>query len=74
VSAVKRVEFFSNRMSYIVLRGRWYSIIVLTVHAPTEEKSDDSSVTLVTTYLRRITSGENVDFSVGHYPAAICAL
>ena len=42
VSAVKRVEFVSNRMSYIVLRGRWCDIIVLNVHAPSEEKSDDS--------------------------------
>jgi hypothetical protein len=23
ISAVKRVEFMSDRMSYIVLRGRW---------------------------------------------------
>ena len=29
-------------MSYIVLRGRWCNIIVLNVHAPSEEKSDDS--------------------------------
>jgi hypothetical protein len=29
-------------MSYIVLRGRWCNIIVLNVHAPTEEKVDDS--------------------------------
>ena len=29
------------RISYIVLRGRWYNIIVSNVHAPTEEKSDD---------------------------------
>ena len=41
-SAVKRVEFVSDRMSYIVLRGRWCNIIVLNVHAPSEEKSDDS--------------------------------
>jgi hypothetical protein len=34
VSAVERVEFVSNRMSYIVLRGRWCNIIVLNVHAP----------------------------------------
>ena len=27
-SAVKRVEFVSDRMSYIVLRGRWCNIIV----------------------------------------------
>jgi hypothetical protein len=42
VSAIKRVEFVSDRMSYIVLRGRWCNIIVLNVHAPTEEKGDDS--------------------------------
>jgi hypothetical protein len=40
-SAVKRVEFVNNRMSYIVLRGRWFHIIVLNVHAPTEDKTDD---------------------------------
>ena len=42
VSAVKRVECVSGRVSYIVLRGRCYNIIVLNVHAPSEEKSDDS--------------------------------
>jgi hypothetical protein len=41
VSAVKRVEFASDRMSYIILRGRWCHIIVLNVHAPTEDKPDD---------------------------------
>jgi len=39
---VTRVEFVSDRMSYIVLRVRWCNIIVLNVHAPSEEKSDDS--------------------------------
>jgi hypothetical protein len=42
VSAVKRVEFVSDRMSYVVSRGRWCNIIVLNVHASTEEKSGDS--------------------------------
>jgi hypothetical protein len=42
VSAVKRVEFVSGRMSYIVLRGRWCNITILNVHAPSEEKSEDS--------------------------------
>ena len=42
VSAVKRVEFVSDRVQYIVLRGRWCNIIVLNVHAPSEERSDDS--------------------------------
>jgi hypothetical protein len=41
ISAVKRVEFVSDRMSYIILRGRWCHIIVLKVHAPTEDKIDD---------------------------------
>jgi hypothetical protein len=41
ISAVKRVEFVSDRMSYIILRGRWCHIIVLDVHAPTEDKTDD---------------------------------
>jgi hypothetical protein len=27
-------------MSYIILRGRWYDIIVLNVNAPTEDKTD----------------------------------
>jgi hypothetical protein len=40
-SAVKRVEFVSDRMSYVILRGRWCNIIVLNVPAPTEDKTDD---------------------------------
>ena len=39
---MKRVEFVSNRLSYIVLRGCWYNIIVVNVHAQSEEKSDES--------------------------------
>jgi len=41
VSAVKRVKFASDRMSYTVLRVHWCNIIVLNVHAPSEERSDD---------------------------------
>jgi hypothetical protein len=37
ISAVKRVEFFSDRMSYIILRARWCDIIILNVIAPTED-------------------------------------
>jgi hypothetical protein len=40
ISAVKRVELVCGRMSYTILRGRWYDIIVLNVHAPTEDKID----------------------------------
>ena len=41
-SAVKRVELVSDTVSYIVLRGPWCNIIVLNVHAPSEEKSDEA--------------------------------
>jgi hypothetical protein len=41
IPAVKRVEFISDRISYIILRGSWYHIIVLNVHAPTEDKTDE---------------------------------
>ena len=40
-SAVKKVEFISDRVSCITLKGRWCDIIVLNVHAPSEEKDDD---------------------------------
>jgi hypothetical protein len=35
------MEFISDRMSYILLRGRWCNIIVLNVHAPCQDKGDD---------------------------------
>jgi hypothetical protein len=40
LSAVKRVEFVSDRMSYIILRGRWCNIIILNVHVQTKNKID----------------------------------
>jgi endonuclease III-like uncharacterized protein len=39
--AVKRVEFVSDRMSYIIVRDSYCHIIVLNVHASTEDKTDD---------------------------------
>jgi hypothetical protein len=41
ISAIKRVEFFSDRITYITLKDRWCDIIVLNVHASTEDKDDD---------------------------------
>jgi hypothetical protein len=41
ISAVRRVEFVSDRMPYTILRGRWFHVIVLNVHNPTEDKTDD---------------------------------
>jgi len=42
VSAVKRVEFVSDGMSFIVLRGCLHNIILLNVRAPNEEKCNYS--------------------------------
>jgi hypothetical protein len=41
-STVQTVELIRVRMLYIVLKGRWFNIIILNVHAPNEEKSDCS--------------------------------
>jgi hypothetical protein len=38
ISAVKMVEFVSDRMSCIILRGRWCHVD-LNVHAPTEDET-----------------------------------
>jgi exonuclease III len=38
ISAIKMVKFVRDRMSYIILRGRWCHIVVLNVHVPTEDK------------------------------------
>jgi len=35
------VEFISDRVSCITLKGRWCDIIVLNAHAPSEDKDDD---------------------------------
>jgi exonuclease III len=40
ISAVKRVEFVSDRMLYITLKGQC-DIIVMNMHAPTEDKDYD---------------------------------
>jgi len=39
---VKRVEFVSDRLSYIVLSVCWHNIIVVNVRAQSKEKSDES--------------------------------
>jgi hypothetical protein len=41
ISAVKKVEFVSGRMSYIILRGCWCNITFLNIDAPIEDKIDD---------------------------------
>jgi hypothetical protein len=39
ISAVRRVEFISDRLSYAILRGHCCNIIVFSVHAPREDKN-----------------------------------
>ena len=36
-SAVKKVDFISDRVFCITLKGRWCDIIVLNVHAPSKK-------------------------------------
>jgi hypothetical protein len=40
VSAVRRVEYISDRTSYIILRGCWFNFVI-NVYASCEDKSDD---------------------------------
>jgi hypothetical protein len=41
MSAVKRAELISGRISYIILRGQCLHIIVLEVYSTAEDKIDD---------------------------------
>jgi hypothetical protein len=41
ISAVKSVQFVSDKMSYITLNGSWCDIILLNMHAPNEDKDND---------------------------------
>jgi exonuclease III len=41
ISAVKRVEFVRDRMSYIIPKDRWFHIMVLNVHVPTDVNVKD---------------------------------
>jgi predicted nucleotidyltransferase len=43
VLAVKRVEFLGDRVKHIVLGDHCCDIVVLNVHAHSEDKSDDSN-------------------------------
>ena len=50
VSAVTRVEFVSEGMSCIVLRGCWCNIVVLNEHAPSKERNAGSKERFYATF------------------------
>ena len=41
-SALKTVEFVSDKTSHTVPKGRWCNVIVLNAHAARKKKTDDS--------------------------------
>jgi predicted nucleotidyltransferase len=73
-SAVKRVEFVSDRMSYITLRGRWFHIIVLNVHAPTEDKINDLKDSFYEELERRLDKFPiyHIQILLGDFNAKVC--
>ena len=52
ISEFKRIEFVSDRISYRILRGRRFNVVVLYVFAPREEKSDGSKGSFTRNYSR----------------------
>jgi hypothetical protein len=65
LSAVKRVRFVSDRMRYIVLRGRWCNIILINVNATSEEKSEDSKESFVRNYEERFNLEVRKEYQTG---------
>jgi hypothetical protein len=41
IHRVKRLQFVTGRMSYIIMWGRWCDVIVLNVQSPTQDKIHD---------------------------------
>jgi hypothetical protein len=41
ISAVRRVQLISKRVSFVIIKGRWCNITVLNARAPCEDKGDD---------------------------------
>jgi len=60
VSAVQRVVFVSDMLSYIVLRGRWRYIIVVNVHAPSDEKVMSEKIVFMRNLSRCLITSRNI--------------
>jgi hypothetical protein len=41
ISAIRGEEFSNGRLSYVIVRGFLCNIIIMNVHSPCEDKSDD---------------------------------
>ena len=39
-SAIRKVHFVSDRISYIILKGKLHDFVIVNVHGPTEDKDD----------------------------------
>jgi len=46
-TAVKKLEFVSDMVSFIAVRSHWCNINFLNVHAPSEGKNDDSKTVFI---------------------------
>jgi hypothetical protein len=64
LSAVKRVEFVSDRMSYIILRGPWCHVIVLNVVKNNSDEELECVFNKFPKYLMKILFG-NVSAKIG---------
>jgi hypothetical protein len=65
LSAVTRVEFISDRISNVILKGLWWNIIVLNVHAATEDKNDDMKGSFHEEGIERVLMGHFPKYHMG---------
>ena len=40
LSAIREVQFVSDRLSYIILKGKLHDFVIVNVHGPIEDKDD----------------------------------
>jgi len=42
INSVKDFKFVNDRMSYIIIKGKWYNYVIINVHCPTEDKDEET--------------------------------
>ena len=40
LSAMREVQFVSDRISYIILKGKLHDFVIVNIHGPTEDKNN----------------------------------